>query len=39
MPKYEGLEDDDLILIDPDTGKTLYNAQKTRRIGWSQTLQ
>tara|TARA_R100000030_G_scaffold100721_3_gene94476 strand:+ start:1693 stop:1923 length:231 start_codon:yes stop_codon:yes gene_type:complete len=33
MPKYEGLEDDDLILIDPDTGKTLrVPAQKLRNL-------
>lgn len=33
MPKYEGLEDDDLILIDPDTGKTLrVPAQKIKSL-------
>ena len=33
MPKYEGLDDDDLILIDPDTGKTLrVPAQKIRSL-------
>ena len=33
MPKYEGLEDGDLILIDPDTGKTLrLPAQKIKNL-------
>jgi len=33
MPKYEGLEDDDLILVDPETGKTLrVPAQKIRSL-------
>ena len=33
MPKYEGLEDGDLILIDPDTGKTLrLPAQKVKNL-------
>ena len=33
MPKYEGLEDDDLILVDPETGKTLrVPAQKIRNL-------
>lgn len=33
MPKYEGLEDGDLILIDPDTGKTLrVPAQKIQNL-------
>ena len=33
MPKYEGLDDDDLILVDPQTGKTLrVPAQKVKNL-------
>ena len=33
MPKYEGMDDDDLILVDPNTGKTLrVPAQKIRNL-------
>ena len=33
MPKYEGMDDDDLILIDPETGKTLrVPAQRIKSL-------
>lgn len=33
MPKYEGMDDNDLILIDPETGKTLrVPAQKIKNL-------